>query len=197
MQKFSRVDTSINRREIAGSKGLCIFSFSLAAVFCNCKSLHSHQQSMSLLIAPHICQHLELLDFVLSSLVDVKRYIIVQGNLHFFDYWWGWVSFHIFVGCPPHFLLGCFFKRLFTRFLYVIASNFFVGFMCFKYIASVCSLVAQTVKSPPTTQKTWLWSLGWEDPLEKGMATHSSILAWKIQRVIAHGVAKSWTRLSN
>ena len=87
VQKFSRVDASFNRREIAGSKGLCIFSFSLAAVFCNCKSLHSHQQSMSLLIAPHICQHLELLDFVLSSLVGVKWYIIVQGNLHFFDYW--------------------------------------------------------------------------------------------------------------
>ena len=51
--------------------------------------------------------------------------------------------------------------------------------MCFKYIISVCSLVAQTVKSPPIVQKTWLLSLGWEDPLEKGMATHSSTLAWR------------------
>ena len=42
--------------------------------------------------------------------------------------------------------------------------------------------------------KTWVWSLGWEDPLEKGTATHSSILAWRIH--ILHGVAKSWTRLS-
>ena len=42
------------------------------------------------------------------------------------------------------------------------------------------SLVAQTVKNLPSVQKTWLWSLGWEDPLEKGMATHSSILAWRI-----------------
>ena len=38
------------------------------------------------------------------------------------------------------------------------------------------SLVAQTVKSPPAMQKTWVRSLGWEDPLEEGMATHSSIL---------------------
>ena len=38
----------------------------------------------------------------------------------------------------------------------------------------------QTVKNPPATQETWVWSLGWEDPLEEGMATHSSILAWKI-----------------
>ena len=42
------------------------------------------------------------------------------------------------------------------------------------------SLVAQTVKNPPAIQETWLRSLGWEDPLEKGKATHSSILAWRI-----------------
>jgi len=42
------------------------------------------------------------------------------------------------------------------------------------------SLVAQIVKNLPATQETWVWSLGQEDPLEKGMATHSSILAWKI-----------------
>jgi len=40
--------------------------------------------------------------------------------------------------------------------------------------------VAQTVKNPPAMQETWGRSLGWEDPLEKGMATHSSILAWRI-----------------
>ena len=39
------------------------------------------------------------------------------------------------------------------------------------------SLVAQTVKNPPAMQETWVQSLGWEDPLEEGMATHSSILA--------------------
>ena len=48
-------------------------------------------------------------------------------------------------------------------------------------------------------RETWVQSLGWEDPLEEGMATHSSILAWRIpmdreaQRVIVHGVAKSQT----
>ena len=41
-------------------------------------------------------------------------------------------------------------------------------------------LVAQTVKNPPATWETWVQSLGWEDPLEEGMATHSSILAWRI-----------------
>ena len=42
------------------------------------------------------------------------------------------------------------------------------------------SLVAQTVKNPPAMLEAWVWSLCWEDPLEKGMATHSSILAWRI-----------------
>ena len=45
---------------------------------------------------------------------------------------------------------------------------------------SWASWVAQMLKNPPATQETWVWSLGWEDPLEKGMATHSSILAWRI-----------------
>ena len=52
-------------------------------------------------------------------------------------------------------------------------------------------------------QETWVCSLGWEDPLEEGMATHSSILAWRIPmdkgawQAAVHGVAKSWTQLSD
>ena len=42
------------------------------------------------------------------------------------------------------------------------------------------SIVAQLVKNPPAKQETWVRSLGWEDLLEKGKATHSSILAWRI-----------------
>ena len=41
-------------------------------------------------------------------------------------------------------------------------------------------LVTQLVKNPPAMQETWVWSLGWEDPLEKGKATHSGRLAWGI-----------------
>ena len=43
-------------------------------------------------------------------------------------------------------------------------------------------LVAQLVKNPPAMQETWVRSLGWEDLLEKGKATDSSILAWRIQK---------------
>ena len=42
------------------------------------------------------------------------------------------------------------------------------------------SLVDQLVKNPPAMQETWVLSLGWEDPPEKGKATHSSIVAWRI-----------------
>ena len=42
------------------------------------------------------------------------------------------------------------------------------------------SLVAELVKNLPVVQETWVRSLGWEDPLEKEMATHASVLAWKI-----------------
>ena len=42
------------------------------------------------------------------------------------------------------------------------------------------SPVAQLLKNPPAMWETWVQSLGWEDPLEKGKVTHSSILAWKI-----------------
>ena len=45
---------------------------------------------------------------------------------------------------------------------------------------SWASLVAQLVKNPPAMQETWVRSLGWEGALEKGAATHSSILAWRI-----------------
>ena len=49
---------------------------------------------------------------------------------------------------------------------------------------SWASLVAQLVKNPPAIQETWVGSLGWEDPLEKGKATHSSNLAWRIPRTV-------------
>ena len=45
---------------------------------------------------------------------------------------------------------------------------------------SWASLVTQLVKNLPAMQETWVRSLGWEDPLEKGEATHSSVLAWRI-----------------
>ena len=66
---------------------------------------------------------------------------------------------------------------------------------------SEASLVAQSVKNLPAEWETQVHSLGWEDPLEKEMATHASILTWKIPwteepGAMVHGVAKSHTQLS-
>ena len=66
------------------------------------------------------------------------------------------------------------------------------GSPCQKYVINwhincYASLVAQLVKNLPAMQETWVWSLGWEDPLEKGMATHPSILAWRIPWTLSMG----------
>ena len=66
--------------------------------------------------------------------------------------------------------------------------QYYIGYRCiiqrfktFKVIFDLwASLVTQMVKNPPVVWKTWVQSLGWEDPLEEGMVTHSSILAWRI-----------------
>ena len=64
------------------------------------------------------------------------------------------------------------------------------------------SIMVQTMKNPPAMQATQVPSLGREDPLEEGMATHSSIPAWRIPgteepgRATVHGVAKSQTQRS-
>ena len=61
------------------------------------------------------------------------------------------------------------------------------------------SLVSQQVKNLPEMLETWVRSLGWEDPLEQGMTTHSSFLVWRIPmdreawQATIHAVTKSWT----
>ena len=69
--------------------------------------------------------------------------------------------------------------------------------------SSGASLMAQMVKNLLAMQDTWVQSLGWEDPLGKEMAAHSSILAWENplmgepDRATVNGVANSQTQLSN
>ena len=67
----------------------------------------------------------------------------------------------------------------------------------------ISSLLAQMVKNLPVMWETWIQCLGGKDPLEKGMATHSSILGWRIPMdrgawwATVHGVTNGWTQLSN
>ena len=69
---------------------------------------------------------------------------------------------------------------------------------------SWASLVAQTVENPPAMRETWVWSLGWEDPLEKGKTIHSRILAsrmgsqrvghnWATKHIVVLFLVSSWT----
>ena len=68
---------------------------------------------------------------------------------------------------------------------------------------SWASLVAQMIKNLPAMRETWVRSLGWEDPLEEGTATRSSIPAWRIPmdrgawQATGHGVAESQAQLSS
>ena len=84
-------------------------------------------------------------------------------------------------------------SNMFLRFIYIIActSALFLLWLnsislyscttfCLSIYSSITSLVAQLVKNLPARWETWVRSLVWEDPLEKGKATHSSILAWRI-----------------
>ena len=81
--------------------------------------------------------------------------------------------------CPlQHAIVFFLFKIIAT--LTNVKWYFIVILICISLMTNGASLMAQTVKNPPAMLETWDRSLGGEDPLEKGMATHSSILAWRI-----------------
>ena len=100
----------------------------------------------------------------------------------------------------------CIFSLIaFEFFLFLIFYSFtscVLLICCLMIIVVLTSPVTQTIKPLPTMRETWVQSLGWEDLLEKEMATHSSILAWKIPwteepgRLQSMG-SQSQTRLSD
>ena len=65
-----------------------------------------------------------------------------------------------------------------------ICFKHFEAYYWVQHIEDFYDLVAQLAKNLPAMRETWVRSLGWEDPLEKGKATHSSILAWRIPRTV-------------
>ena len=83
--------------------------------------------------------------------------------------------------CPNSFIHLCEIHPCFCTWMHTMAV------CCFLLLWSIplwASLVAQLVKNLPAMQENWFRPLGWEDPLEKGKATHSSMLAWRIQWTI-------------
>ena len=116
--------------------------------------------------------------------------------------WWSWLSEQGYIDVIYHLAI------LYLNLYFIINKLKLRSFkICCFYPAtywSWASLEAQTVKNPPAMWETWVhWTLGWEDPLEEGMATHSSILAWRIPMdrgvwwATVHGVTKSQIRLSD
>ena len=88
---------------------------------------------------------------------------------HFYYTFWSW--------CSPVFLPGEFHGQ---RSLVGYSSWGHKESDTTEQLTLWASLVAQTVKNLPVMQEIWVWSLGWENPLGKGMVTHSSILTWRI-----------------
>ena len=80
--------------------------------------------------------------------------------------------------------MSIWFPRICTYWRVTHLTNIWDG-LCIRW----ASLIAQLVKYPPAMWETWVQSLGWEDPLEKGKATHSSVLDWRIQ-----GLYSPWSR---
>ena len=95
--------------------------------------------------------------------------------------------------------------KILHEFIFMLPYLFFIwgyrGGIGYPLQYSWASLVAQMVENLPAMWETCVWSLDWEDPLEEGMATHSSILACRIPRTEGpgglHEVANSWTQLSD
>ena len=113
--------------------------------------------------------------FILGDLLEDGSSEGVSGTWLQFDW-------HFSKSGPEH-LVMCFMdiwmpslEKCLFRFLPVFLLGWF--FSCSWAVGA--SLVAQLVKNPPAMQETWVGSLGWEDPLEKGNAAHSSIPAWRI-----------------
>ena len=91
-----------------------------------------------------------------------------------------------FLECPTHVTAWCVVMLaspcsiMHLGFIHIVESVRSLLFLLLSSIPLWSSLVAQLVKNLPAMPETWVRSLGWEDPLEEGMATHFSILAWRI-----------------
>ena len=149
-------------------------------------------------ISPHPYQHLLLSDFlILAILVSIKWYLIVV-----------WVCISLMTNDAEHFFMSllviCIFfleKCLLRSFTHVKIICLLLSCQNFLYFLDTSPLL-KTVKNLPAMRETLTWSLSQEDSQEKGVATHSSILAWKIPCTeepdgLVHGVKKSRTRLND
>ena len=133
---------------------------------------------------------------------------VKQLRTGYLFYVWHCICFRAALSISPTLSLPCSVHK-FVLYVCVSINALQIGSSIWSESES-SSLVTQMVKNLPAMQETRIPSLGWEDPLEKGMATHSSILAWRIPwteqensmertawQAIAHEATKSWTQLND
>ena len=118
--------------------------------------------------------------FTLAILICTQRYLISGFNLHFLQITILNLFMSLFVICISYLMKWlCKFFSFFTSVVFLLLKC--EGLFCGpRKCQSWTSLVAQMVKNLPAMQEICIQSLGQEDPLEKGTAFHSSILAWRI-----------------
>ena len=145
--------------------------------------LHIHLRKMSILLLSGGMSCVFLL-----SLCHLRHCSLINYLSEWFIHWYKWD-----IKVPYYYCTA-------------IYSSFRPVNICFIYLGApilAASLVVQMVKNPPTMWDTWIWFLGWEDPLEEGMVTHSSSPSWRIPMdreawwATVHEVAESCTQLSN
>ena len=117
--------------------------------------------------------------------VHLKHFCNIEKMIWTFIYYLIWT------------LCSLFPKKYWGRTAYALPSPYPELYMWINTGWALASLVAPLVYNLPAMWEIWVRSLGWEDPLEKGKATHSSILAWRIPWITVHGIAKSQTQLSD
>ena len=134
-----------------------------------------------------VMSHLQLENHVLCFWAMSLYNFLLISSLQFVSYlecllngcgisWINPLSLHLFSPFPL--FSSFFFLKKKKKCITLSSSN--STELCISYHSCRASLVAQMIKSLPAMWETWVWFLGWEDSLEKGMATNSRILAWRI-----------------
>ena len=118
--------------------------------------------------------------FTIFSSIECLKFLFFAFNYYFSDDWQAVTRSYIKLGYFFLLTRDAFVIYWISIYLDLSVFHWFIYLWTSTTSFNWASLVAQMAKNPTAMWKTWVWSLHWEDPLEEGMAIHSSILAWRI-----------------